>query len=54
MYAVKCYFPETGTQLLDTDYFDTYDDARNFAEMMAEDNFMLVDIECPNGTTICL
>ena len=54
MYAVKCYSTVGGTQLYDTDYFGDYDTAYDFAVGMAEGGYILVDIECPNGTTICL
>lgn len=51
MYAVKCY-DAYGEQFGETDYFDTIDEAYDFANDMT-DNF-LVDIECPNGKVICV
>lgn len=53
MYAVKCY-STNGAQFGDTDYFDDFVEACNFAEDMSENDDYLVDIEFPDGTVFCV
>ena len=52
MYAVKCYEYD-GTQFGETDYFDNFDEAYEFASEMGDIDY-LVDIITPNGRTICV
>lgn len=51
MYAVECY-NQNGSRIEEPDLFDTYEEAYAFATEMAE--HFLVDIDCPNGTVICI
>ena len=52
MYAVKCYNAD-GIQFGETDYFDTLDEACDFAEDFAEGD-LFADVITPNGTVICI
>jgi hypothetical protein len=53
MFGVNIYRPN-GVQFGETDYFDTFDEACEFADDMVEDGNYLADIVMPNGKIICV
>jgi hypothetical protein len=53
MFGVNIYHLN-GVQIGETDYFDTFDDACEYADDIVEYGYYLADIVMPNGKIICV